>query len=972
MRALHDVFFSYPRRDLARAQPLLDALATEGVSVWRDQTGLNPGDLITQEILNAIEQSKLFLAFYSAHYPLSRSCFVELSAAWGAAESSGEQPSPRVLLLNPESTFDHIPKALQQREALSWASDPSGLADLARQIRAQVERLDGDLDRNGKSMPPRYCGMSSIAVPRFEGRSRELWDLHGYLTADRMSIITGVVGQVLAQVRGMGGNGKSMLAREYAIRFGAAYPGGVFWLNAYGNDDSEGVLDALAREALRRDQVRDFAVQSGLDVEALKPDEVEAAFWHHLANSGSRCLWVVDDLPSGLATQDIEQVWAARWHGAATLITTRSREYAGIGNGIDLEMLGEEEAIRLLTSRNLPTNDLEKEAAYGIVQALGCHPMAIESAGAYIAGGHADYTSYLALLREPDAGAEDFGAEVRQALPTGHDRSINRTLLYSLRMVGSDGQAFLDLASELAVAAIPNSLVAAAFAEWPEPRPRSVGAIEEIDALGLAQQEDGKSRTVHTLVSRAVRRGLGRSTSPVHWARTAVARALIKLLAAAAQDVRLHYKIRQELVHARHLIAGGLEEPELVIVAAWVARHDFKRGDYGMARVLEEQVVQVCQQSIGIEHPDTLTAMQDLAATIHEQGDLTAAFALEEKILESRRRLFGPEHPDTLISMNNLARTFQAQGNLAGAREMQEKVLQASSRQLGTEHPETLRSMSNLAVTAMSQGDLSRARELLEPLLDARRRLLGRDHSDTLMAANNLATTLQAQGDLSRAQELQKEVFEVSRRVRGLDHPHTWRAAGNLALTLYARGKLDEARELQEQVLAANSRLLGADHADTFRAMNNLAQTTYARGDVTTARGLFEKVLPASQRLLGSEHPDTLTVMNNLAQAVKAQGDVARARALQEQILETSQRLLGIEHPDSTRAAWNLLLTYLESGDTRARAVFEVYISPLFRKDPASLSAAQRTIVQMARQLEHGNPGGHSNVLGWLVRLLRG
>ena len=38
---------------------------------------------------------------------------------------------------------------------------------------------------------------------------------------------------------GLGGVGKSLLAEEYALHFGAAYPGGVFWLRAYGNDDAK-------------------------------------------------------------------------------------------------------------------------------------------------------------------------------------------------------------------------------------------------------------------------------------------------------------------------------------------------------------------------------------------------------------------------------------------------------------------------------------------------------------------------------------------------------------------------------------------------------------------------------------------------------------------------------------------------------------------------------------------------------------
>ena len=46
-----------------------------------------------------------------------------------------------------------------------------------------------------------------------------------------------------------------MLAREYAIRFGAAYEGGVFWLNTYGNDDTN-----------RQEQIAKFVENMGIPI----------------------------------------------------------------------------------------------------------------------------------------------------------------------------------------------------------------------------------------------------------------------------------------------------------------------------------------------------------------------------------------------------------------------------------------------------------------------------------------------------------------------------------------------------------------------------------------------------------------------------------------------------------------------------------------------------------------------------------
>lgn len=100
-----------------------------------------------------------------------------------------------------------------------------------------------------------------------------MWNLHAQLNANRISIITGTFGQPLAQIRGLGGNGKTLLAREYAIRFAPAYPGGIFWLNAFGNDDSISTLSSLARESSRQDQIRAFAARIGLPTDGLNaPD----------------------------------------------------------------------------------------------------------------------------------------------------------------------------------------------------------------------------------------------------------------------------------------------------------------------------------------------------------------------------------------------------------------------------------------------------------------------------------------------------------------------------------------------------------------------------------------------------------------------------------------------------------------------------------------------------------------------------
>ena len=65
----YDLFFSHRRHDLDRARPLLDALASSGLRVFRDESAIDEGVSITQEIREGIASSKLLLAFYSSTYP---------------------------------------------------------------------------------------------------------------------------------------------------------------------------------------------------------------------------------------------------------------------------------------------------------------------------------------------------------------------------------------------------------------------------------------------------------------------------------------------------------------------------------------------------------------------------------------------------------------------------------------------------------------------------------------------------------------------------------------------------------------------------------------------------------------------------------------------------------------------------------------------------------------------------------------
>jgi tetratricopeptide (TPR) repeat protein len=918
-----DLFFSYRRQDLDRARALLDALYHAGVRVWRDETDIPEQESITSKIRDGIASSKAFLAFYSRSYPESHACQQEIIIAWLAAQQIDLTATGRVWIVNPDSGFEHIPVLMRDNRIPLITDDESQVTAVTQELAHRLNTMGSVLLSAGIRHQPAYQGVSPIQASRFVGRTMEMWDLHAKLTADRISIISGVYGQAAAQLRGLGGNGKSLLAREYIIRFGSAYPGGVFWINAFGNDDSKGVVGAEQRETLRQDQIREFSVRVGVPVNGLTASEIETLFWRSIESANERCLWVVDDLPSGLTLDTLQRTWNARWRGASTLVTTRSKEYGAIGSSLDLGVFSTEEALRLLCLHREPADDAERVAAHRILDLLGNHPLAVEVAGSYLAVGVDDFQSYVVALEDPNTDAVEFGNAIEESLPTGHERSISATLLKSIRHLKEEGSDFLRVAAVLAVAPISVALVSEVFDRLDGTgKTRSLKGVNQAEVLSLCESLSDGVRAVHTLVSRTVR-----FRFPADERSLKIRSAVVQVLSERLENIRHvgeHSKITLDMPHARHLIAKGLYTVEETVLAHWVALRDYERADYAPARRLEEEVLRASISLLGQEHPYTLRAMNTIAEILRGQGDLVGTRKLQEQLMTARRRLFGEDHPDTLTAINNFAATLTAQGDPGSARSLLEQVVASKCRLWGKEHPDTLTSMNNLAEAFYALGLFPESRALLEEALSISRRVLGEKHPDTTRAKSNLGLTLHAQGEFLESRALLEAAAKETLDLMGESHPYARTAMNNLALTLYALNDLKGAREILDRIILLSRRYLGDEHPDTLRATVNLAGIHYAEGDLIKAQQLQEEMLEASQRILGPKHTYTLAVMNNLAQTLKVRGKLGHARELQGKVLETSRQVLGGAHPTTLTAMNNLAQTLAVMGKlSEARELLE-------------------------------------------------
>jgi hypothetical protein len=335
-----DVFLSYSRGDVERVRPLARALRDGGLQVFTDETGVASFAGISDTIRRELARSRALLAFYSTGYPERAACQWELTTAYLAGLGEGD-PRRRVMVVNPERTTDHI-HPVELRDARHASADD--LAALVRDVREHIAGLGTPLTIAEPGVRRWRLG-TPRPRPDFLGRLFELWRVHSALHAHTAPLVTGRATSHAVQIRGMAGIGKTALAQEYALRFEAAYPGGVYWLEGEAYDDA---VSALGAEDL-------------------------FSFFEAI---GEPFLWIVDAPPTGrFPAREIAAMTAPHPLGH-TLFTLRSRSYDALGTPIDLGPLDPPHA------RVLAGGD------QALAEAVDGHPLALSLLGRAVRAGH--------------------------------------------------------------------------------------------------------------------------------------------------------------------------------------------------------------------------------------------------------------------------------------------------------------------------------------------------------------------------------------------------------------------------------------------------------------------------------------------------------------------------------------------------------------------------------------------------------
>ncbi|KAI1822903.1 hypothetical protein F4861DRAFT_540518 [Xylaria intraflava] len=800
---------------------------------------------------------------------------------------------------------------------------------------AQIDDARGNI--NPFTLP---LDLSSVVeAPCFVAREAELSQMNAILgkTGERRTVI----------LHGLGGMGKTQLAREYIRRHRTNFTAAI-WLNAR---DTTSLRQSFERTAQLISRYHPTAVYMSTAIQSRDPDKCAAAVkrWLDEPENG-RWLVVYDNYdnpqlgsanPGDLESRNscdavlgVDQAFDIRpflpnaFHGAV-IITTRSSRVK-LGEYIEITKLTDrKDAIEILASTSCRDPDAD-----GLAQRLDGLPLALATAGIYLQG--VSSTTLKEYLKMYDESWLRLQTNSPQIL--SYERAM-----YSIWNISYTHIKHLNPASakllDLWAYFDNEDLWFELLFDWASWDGRSedgqyldgvaddkitfdaavrllcdYGLVEPATSINSGTESQGYS--MHECVHSWSQHVLNAGRDKPRMARLATV--------CVAKNVLSHDPEEDQVFRCRVLkhadrcwarIKDGMELDEgdgcIYHILGSLYRSD---AQYSEAEDAYNRALRDYDKTMGPENISTFITVKNLGTLYIDLGRYAEAEEKYDQALRGYEKTLGPEDVLTLNTVYDLGNLYRDRGRYAEAEEKYDRALRAYEKAYGPEDVLTINTIFDLGTLYLNQSRYAEARGMYDRALRGYEKAFGPEHMSALNTVHILGDLYKDQGRYAKAKAMYSRALRGYEKALGPENMSTLNTAHNLGNLYKNRGRYAKAKAMYDRALRGYEKVVGPEDESTLNAVNSLAIIYRIQGRYAEAEEMYDRALRGCEKVLGPKNPLTLSVANNLGRLYTKQGRYAEAEEVYEDAFQGREKVLGPKHKLTRSTARNLGRIYRKQG----------------------------------------------------------
>lgn len=347
---------------------------------------------------------------------------------------------------------------------------------------------------------------------------------------------------------------------------------------------------------------------------------------------------------------------------------------------------------------------------------------------------------------------------------------------------------------------------------------------------------------------------------------------------------------------------------------------------------LYEKNVQICNSLIKFaeEHIDEPQkhisfAYNTLALVYMDLGKYDKALEFNEKSFDSKLKDMKYDEQDVstiyanmqeiATSYCNMGNVYTELGNYDKALEYHNKALAIGIDISGEDSSENVIHYNNIGSTYIYLKEYITALKYLNKALEIEIKTSGGDRPIVASKYGNIGDAYAYLKDFDRALDYHKKALEICIRIFDEKHPNTGKSYLGLGGAYLGLGEYNTALEFLNKALAIQLENYGEEHLDIVAIYSNLGQVYKNLADYDNALNYFNRALNITVKTLDEKHPIIADLVENIAGVYNCLGDYVKMLECCQKALEIRIQVFGDESVYTAEAYSNVGVTFAKLND---------------------------------------------------------